>query len=82
MQPWPSAYTHLNGKMLKIFDASFLDAPTMEKPGKVIAVEDCILIATGKGKLCIRELQIEGKKRVSATDFLRGHKIELETILE
>jgi len=81
MQPWPSAYTHIDGKMLKIFDASTLDAEVLEKPGTILAEENCIVIATGHGKLCVKELQIEGKKRMTAADFLRGHRIKLGTVL-
>lgn len=82
MQPWPSAYTHLDGKMLRIFDAAVLEAITLDKPGTILDVEECIVVATGDGKLCIKELQLEGKKRMTARDFLHGHKIEKRTVLE
>lgn len=82
MQPWPSAYTHLEGKMLKIFDASVLAANITEKPGEIVAADEGIVVATGDGKICIKELQLEGKRRMKASEFLHGHKIKVGTILE
>ncbi|MEE8886345.1 MAG: methionyl-tRNA formyltransferase [Eubacteriales bacterium] len=81
MNPWPSAFTHYNGKMLKIWEADVLpeeeDDPDHPEPGTVVrAGDDGILVSTGSGLLCIRELQLEGKKRMKAADFLRGHQLE------
>jgi methionyl-tRNA formyltransferase len=82
MQPWPSAYTHLDGKMLKIYCATILETTVTETPGTVLAAGDDIVVATGDGKLCINELQLEGKRRMTSTDFLHGHKVKTGTILE
>jgi methionyl-tRNA formyltransferase len=81
MQPWPSAYTHLDGKMLRIFDANVLDAPALSPPGTILAAADSIVVATGSGKLSISELQLEGKNRLRAPDFLNGHKVKEGDVL-
>ena len=71
MNPWPSAYTTMNGKTLKIWKAK----PVGEdgKAGCVLRVgKSSFAIACGKGALEVLELQLEGKKRMSAEDFLKG----------
>lgn len=76
--PWPGAYTHWNGALIKIWSADF-DANISEDAecGVIIRLEDGMIgVNTGKGMLAIRELQMEGKKRLNAADFLRGHKIK------
>jgi len=78
--PWPSAYTNLEGKLLKIYKVRL--AGGEGKPGEVIKSESGILrVATGKGALDILKLQIEGGKKLETQVFLRGRKIKEGTIL-
>jgi methionyl-tRNA formyltransferase len=82
LNPWPSAYTHLNGKTLKIWQGEVLTEDTKEEPGTVIRVEkDGFVIQTGAGLLKVKELQLEGKKRMEAGAFLRGFQIKEGTHL-
>ena len=82
LNPWPSAYTHLNGRTLKIWQADVLTEDTREAPGTVTAAgKDGLYIQTGRGVLAVRELQLEGKKRMDAGAFLRGYQIEEGTRL-
>ncbi len=82
LNPWPSAYTRLNGKTLKIWSAQVVDCSYDAKPGEVIEVgKDTLVVMTGKDALSIRELQLEGKKRLSSDAFLRGYPIEKGTVL-
>jgi len=79
MNPWPGAYTFLpsadSPRMLKIFSTK-LSFRANGKPGEVLRTDDHgILVACGKGGLLLREVQLEGKRRMSAVDFARGHKI-------
>ena len=74
MNPWPAAATSIAGKGLKIFAATSLAEP-VASPGLVLPSDDGLLIGTRDGSLLITELQLEGKKRMSARDFLRGHPI-------
>ena len=83
LNPWPSAYTSLHGKTLKIWDADVLDREYGEAPGTVAeASKNALIIQTGKGSLSVRSLQLEGKKRMDIQDFLRGYSVEKGTVLE
>ena len=77
LNPWPSAYTHLDGKTLKIWKATVKDSESGEKPGCIVDVtKDAILVQTGEGVLQLDEIQLEGKKRMACDAFLRGYHIE------
>lgn len=80
--PWPGTYTHLNGKTLKIQKA-FCDEKNFDREdGEIVSVtSDEIVISCGEGCLKVTELQLEGKKRMSAHDFLLGYKIAEGTML-
>lgn len=83
LNPWPSAYTSLEGKMLKIWDADVEPAQENGVPGEIIAVrKDAILIQTGDGILAVKELQLEGKKRMTAESFLRGYEVKTNIVLQ
>lgn len=84
LNPWPSAFTRLNGKMLKIWEARVLEDPKKQAPcGSVISADaDGLKVQTGKGILCITSLQIEGKKRMDTAAFLRGYPVEPGCIME
>lgn len=73
LNPWPSAYTFLNGKTLKIWSAGVREENSAQPAGCVSCIEkDRFGIQTGDGVLMCTEVQLEGKKRMSAADFLRG----------
>ena len=75
---WPGAYTYYKGKIFKIYQAGILpEFPTgVSEPGKIIRVGDeGILVTTGEGGLLIKELQLEGKRRMPAKEFISGHRI-------
>lgn len=83
LNPWPSAYTCLHGKTLKIWDGDVLEREYGVEPGTVAEVaKDRLVVQTGQGSLAIRSLQLEGKKRMDAGDFLRGYAVEVGTRLE
>ena len=82
LNPWPSAYTDLNGKNLKFWRAEVIDKEFEGEYGEIVFIsEDEMYIKTGKGTLSIVELQLEGKKRMYIQDFLRGNKLECGTVL-
>ncbi|RDU24323.1 methionyl-tRNA formyltransferase [Anaerosacchariphilus polymeriproducens] len=81
LNPWPSAFTGLNGKTLKIWKANVIEKEGM--PGEVLEVtKESLIVGTGKGALAIEELQLEGKKRMGIDTFLRGVTIEKGTKLQ
>lgn len=83
LNPWPSAYTILNQKTLKIWKASVLDVETRKEPGMVTdAGKSGIFVQTGKGVLRLEEVQLEGKKRMSCDAFLRGFQLPVDTRLQ
>lgn len=82
LNPWPSAFTYLGKKTLKLWKASVEQIDKEAKPGEIIEVrKDSLLVMTGKGTLVIHELQLEGKKRLQTEEFLRGNNIPVGTIL-
>lgn len=74
--PWPKAYTFINGKQLTIFDSALIDDKTSATPGTVTNVERGITVATGNGLSVLLDVQLEGKKRMPAVDFVRGSSLK------
>jgi methionyl-tRNA formyltransferase len=74
LDPWPGAYTHLGDETLKI--SRTLPEEGNEAPGTVVSAgSDGVRIACGEGVLRIRELQLPGKKRLAAAEFLKGRPL-------
>lgn len=85
MIPWPGAYTYIplgkQMKTLKIFQ-TIISHRCKGKPGEVIRVDKHgILVATQKGGLLLREVQLEGKRRLPVSEFMRGFTLPVGTIL-
>jgi methionyl-tRNA formyltransferase (EC 2.1.2.9) len=78
LNPWPVAYTTLNGEILKIWWGEKVLRDTDKRPGTIIAVEpDGFLVATGdRTAIKVTELQPAGKRPMTAAAFLRGIKPE------
>jgi len=79
LNPWPSAYTFYKGKQMKIWKASPEKADLEgHQPGEILAVEkDSFLVAAKEDALRVKEVQLEGKKRMSVHDFLLGVKLNV-----
>lgn len=98
LNPWPSAYTHWNGKMLKIWMAETVTQEELSalgcdekngmdlkeaQPGTVMIVtKDTLMVQTGDGLLALTELQMEGKKRMPVQAFLMGCRMQTGEKLE
>ncbi len=83
LNPWPSAYTSLNGKTLKVWDADVIDGQWKGLNGEVVEVtKDALIIKTGEKALAIKELQLEGKKRMDTGAFLRGYEVPKGTLFQ
>ena len=85
MDPWPCAYTFCKGKMLKIWSGDTADNEDIfssdDVPGTVrIISKKNVYVKTGSGAFLIDELQAEGKKRMKASDFIRGSSIDGEVL--
>lgn len=81
LNPWPIALTTLSGERLKVFAAE--KAAGNGEPGTVLEADPKkgLTVACGEGALKLIEIQLVGGKRMEATDFLRGHVIEVGTKL-
>ena len=80
LNPWPSAYTYLNGKTLKIWKAA-VEKSGSEPETIIKADKDGIHVVCGQDILILQEVQLEGKKRMDAAAFLRGCHVESGTML-
>lgn len=81
LNPWPIALTALSGERLKVFAAE--KTAGNGEPGTVLEADPKkgLTVACGEGALRLTEIQLVGGKRMKATDFLRGHAIEVGTKL-
>jgi methionyl-tRNA formyltransferase len=86
MTPWPSAYVWIpqeaDHKMLKIF-TTIISRRAKGKPGEVVRVDKHgILVAAKVGGLLLREVQLEGKKKMHAAEFARGFNLPVGLVFE
>ena len=87
-QPWPGAYTYWQQKQLKIIEAVPLSAKASGETGKVVALLSDQMqsgasfgIVTGNGHLGVLKVQIEGKRAITAGEFVRGQRDFIGVIL-
>ncbi len=83
LSPWPVAVAVLEGKKLKIHRSALSDMKNHSaKCGEVISTNPLTVKCGGGSAIVLLEVQAEGKKRMTSEDYLRGHKIELGTVLQ
>ena len=76
LDPWPSAYTYLNGELLKLFKAKVASLDKVAEPGTILEIESKgMKVATRDGAVLIEEIQRAGKKRLKVSEFVKGHPI-------
>ena len=76
LSPYPSMYTFLNGKNMKVFK-TFIEKSSICKPGEIIKINhNSILIGTGNNLLGLLEIQLEGKKKLFIEEYLKGSTID------
>ena len=77
LYPWPSAYTHFGTKVMKVFSADVVERQTKEVAGTIVEVtKDSIVVQAGNNCLALKEVQLEGKKRMEVKAFLLGYAIK------
>ncbi|MGB2601770.1 MAG: methionyl-tRNA formyltransferase [Candidatus Omnitrophota bacterium] len=81
MQPWPGAFTYLDGKVLKIIRAEVCDPQSAGRDAGKVSMDQKFIVNTCKGKICVNMLQLEGKKAMTQEEFLRGYPIKKDTVL-
>jgi len=79
--PWPGAFSKLDDQWLKIYKGEVRERPTTGKAGTAVWVgSDFIEVETGKDAFRIKEVQLEGRRRMTIRDFLPGHPIPVGTV--
>ena len=82
VNPWPSAYTTYEGKTMKVWKTKVLNESANKPCGTILKVDkDGIRVATNENILLIEEIQMPNKKRVAVCEYIKGNKIEENTIL-
>lgn len=77
LDPWPKAHTSYEGKWLRPYRPMVVPGEVGETPGTLARIDkEGLVIATGEDYLLVREIQLEGKKRMAVDAFLRGHTLE------
>lgn len=78
MTPWPSAYTYLDGKTLKVFAVQKVSDDVRAECGIVTLAtpKDGLCVQAGDGVIRLCEVQLQGGKRMSDREFLRGHAVQ------
>jgi len=78
LAPFPGARTVLDSKTLKIFKTKYIEENSTNNSGEISNIgKDSFNVQTGKGQLIVLEVQVEGKRRMSAGDFLRGVQLDI-----
>jgi methionyl-tRNA formyltransferase len=79
--PWPGAFTKLGDELLKIYRGEIREKTPKGKTGAVVWVgSDFIEVATGKDSFLIKEVQLQGRRRMTVREFLSGHPIPVGTV--
>ncbi|MBW1702657.1 MAG: hypothetical protein JRJ50_11150 [Deltaproteobacteria bacterium] len=83
LDPWPGAFTILGGKEIKLFSPKVIDEERSDvMPGRVSGhFHGALQVETSRGVIEVREFQIPGKRRLIASDFLRGFPLNTGTVL-
>lgn len=83
MNSWPLAYTLYNGEALKIITAEVIDKNADGECGQIVGYDkkQGLMIKCGQGILCAKDVQFFGSKKMYIDDYLRGHEIDMNTVL-
>jgi len=83
LNPWPGAFTKLAGLLLKVYKGEIREKVPSGKAGAVVWVgSDFIEVETGKGSYLLKEVQLEGRRRMAIREFLSGHPIPVGTVFQ
>ncbi|MGI6732824.1 MAG: methionyl-tRNA formyltransferase [Anaerovoracaceae bacterium] len=82
MNPRPGAYTFLEGVPIKLFSAELVGSDVNDRPGLIKDVSrKGILVAAGEGDLLVTRIQMPGKRPMDVSEYIKGNKIEIGTVL-
>ena len=82
MSDWPCAFTAIDGKRLKVYRSHRSTLTSKQSAGSVVENKKVLTVVCGDGK-CVEltEVQYDNGKRMAADAFLRGHSVEIGTVL-
>ncbi len=80
-QPWPGAFTHLRGKKLIVHTMTLADVAPAMPPGSIDVQHGTLVVCCGAGCVQLHDVQMEGKKRMPAADFLHGFQLKTGELL-
>ena len=77
LDPWPGSYTFISGKLLKVHRAKIISTDHAANPGEIVRADaGGFWVATGSGVIGLEEVQLENKKRLPGTEFIKGARIK------
>jgi methionyl-tRNA formyltransferase len=80
--PWPGAFTTFKNKYLKIHRAKIKDISSKTKPGEIIDIDqEGIIVGCKQGAIILQEIQLEGKRKILARQFIQGYNVSKGMIL-
>lgn len=83
LNPWPIAYTNYNGETMKIYETEALDEKSTKEPGTILEVtKKGIKVACENGTLLIKKVQFPNGKPLTIEQYINGHEININTILQ
>jgi methionyl-tRNA formyltransferase len=82
LDPWPAAQALLKGKYVKFFGAKAISGSFPQGKVQGLTEEGEIIIGTKEGLLLVSEIQMEGKKRIGASEFLKGYRPDVFSSLK
>ena len=81
--PWPGAFTKWGDRLVKIYRGEIRERTAKGKAGAVVWVgSDFVEVAAGEGSYLIKEVQLEGRKKMTLREFLSGHSISVGTVFQ
>ena len=81
LNPWPVAYTQINGKLLKVYKSKLIDLKAKGQPGEIISLNPFIVCCSEGEAIELTQVQLEGKRRMTSSEFINGFKVKEGTIL-
>lgn len=82
MNPLPGAYTNYQEQTMKVFDGEVLKSRLSQQPGTIKQVDDSgILVATGEDDILIKKIRMPGKQTMEVSEYIKGNKIEIGSVL-
>jgi methionyl-tRNA formyltransferase len=82
LNPWPIAYTHYKDSVMKIYSSAVLGSESSSKAGTITDVsKEGVRVSCGQGEIMIKKVQFPGGKPLDVSEYIKGHKIDINEVL-